>query len=542
MKYERASVYFLVFLLVLPSVFWIFIDQHVWPWDQSWYGQVSVDLYYKLTNSFTDWGRTMFAAFGIKAPAIAWFGQFFVPFRGILGSVDRALMISVLLAQFLTLLFVYKIIFIFSRGDRLSSILGAIIVSSGPLFIGISHQYFVEPFQLFVVTYFLFIVVRLKDWNRYDIALACIFAFSYAMLIKITSPLYIFFSVLVIFFYWFYNSKNIKLGQYLKDKKKIFLYSIAILFLSSVGCWYVINWNSIFQFMQLASSGSAAELYGTRAVFLDKFSLWLLFFQKSFFLPIILYAIGIVLALIVFIRWKDIRFQFAVSGNRNIFYISIASILLAITFFSFQINEETRYLLPLGTYVAIIICWLLYWAKIRFLIYVVLFLFLFQFTIVHIFTLGLFDMNVSETSAWATPVQIEKKQMNTLNTIIKETCNSESVGGINVVAVEFPYLNANSLEYYAAQRRLDSHLLCYYTSLGYAENDQEKAWNRLVNVVKPPYFVTVQMDSFGKADAFNAVSLPITKRIEKSGDFTELKTIHSESVRIFKSNTKKISQ
>ena len=32
-------------VLVLPSVVWIAIDRSIWPWDPSWYGEVSIDLW-----------------------------------------------------------------------------------------------------------------------------------------------------------------------------------------------------------------------------------------------------------------------------------------------------------------------------------------------------------------------------------------------------------------------------------------------------------------------------------------------------------------
>src|SRR6266567_3478961 len=90
---QKYFPYGVILLLIAPNIAWIFFDKHVWPWDQAWYGEVSVNLYYMLTHSISAWPSTMISAFGTKAPALAWFGQFFVPLSKFGLSIDEALLL-----------------------------------------------------------------------------------------------------------------------------------------------------------------------------------------------------------------------------------------------------------------------------------------------------------------------------------------------------------------------------------------------------------------------------------------------------------------
>ncbi len=86
-----AWAYLMMAALLIPSLFWTSRDHDVWPGDQAWYGEVSVDLWFWLGHSFKRWWGEMINGLYLKPPGIVWLGQFFVPFRGIFGSVEGAL-------------------------------------------------------------------------------------------------------------------------------------------------------------------------------------------------------------------------------------------------------------------------------------------------------------------------------------------------------------------------------------------------------------------------------------------------------------------
>jgi hypothetical protein len=72
-------------------------------WNEAIYGKGSVELFYTLSHSPKRWLRLIFNILHEQAPGVSWLGQFFVPV-GLLGSIDTALLVSIILTQALTLL------------------------------------------------------------------------------------------------------------------------------------------------------------------------------------------------------------------------------------------------------------------------------------------------------------------------------------------------------------------------------------------------------------------------------------------------------
>jgi len=531
---KKYAPYLISFILITPSLLWVFIDNRVWPWDQAWYGEVSVDLYYKfLNNSFFEWTKSMGSAFGIKAPAIAWFGQFFVPLSTIVGTIDRALMIQIIFIQFLSLVFIYRIVLLLTDKNKKLALLGTVIMASAPLFIGMGHQYFVESLQLFAVIFFIFIIINIGVWNKYNSIIAIFIVFAYAMLVKITSPLYLLLMMILGLFYFMRIIRKNSAKEYFKKKTSIFLYLIGISFLFAVFSWYVINWDNIYQFMKLASSGSAAELYGTKSDFLTKFRLWLVFFQKSFFISTIAYMIYCLLGFFLFqciLKFKQVM---TVKNSIVVFLVSLGSIFLVLIFFSFQINEETRYLLPILPYIVIAICLILNKMKNNFLIIFFLLIFFLQYFLVNSVALGIIKNTPQGISSWVMKKNSSKDDLKNIKALVKKTCVKESEFKINIVGVEFPWLNANSVSYYAMQDKLKTHIICYYTSLGYAENNVENAWRRFKSI-NPPFFIISDNEVTKNLEAFNGVSSRIIEKIKVDPDFVQQDFSQSNIIKIFK--------
>jgi hypothetical protein len=90
--------------VIFPSLIWIALDKSVWTWDPALYGKSSVELFFNLVYAPTDWISQMLDVLGGHAPAISWFGQFFVPLGYLLGSVDVGLLVFIRLTQAITLM------------------------------------------------------------------------------------------------------------------------------------------------------------------------------------------------------------------------------------------------------------------------------------------------------------------------------------------------------------------------------------------------------------------------------------------------------
>lgn len=65
---KTVLVYIFLLTTIFPSLIWISLDDRVFPWDQAWYGQVSIELFYKLAHSRHEWFDAMLSAFASKPP------------------------------------------------------------------------------------------------------------------------------------------------------------------------------------------------------------------------------------------------------------------------------------------------------------------------------------------------------------------------------------------------------------------------------------------------------------------------------------------
>jgi len=536
-KLNDLYVYLILLLSIVPSIIWAALDQRVWPWDQAWYAQVSVELFYRLTHSPLEWVRDMIAAFGIKAPAVSWLGQLFVPLGQIIGSIEFGLLLSILLTQFIVLLLIFQIILELTN-SRLISLVCSLFASSVPLSVALSHQYLVEPLQTASVTWTILIMVFSPQWKPRRILFNLISAISLGMLAKVTYPLYTFGPIIVIVYHIFNKSfKERSSDKLIQKKVDVFsaispLYISTIVLSSSFLLWYGKNFHTILSFSIQASSGEASLLYGEKAHFLYKLYYWLGAFQKSFFAPITMFLIIGVLILALSKSFYD----FNKSNNLVKFgyfdiatIVSLSQIMLVLACFSFQVNQENRYLLPLLPYLCLVISWTLKKVRQRLLTICVGFVIIFQLIIVQSQALGLTPAR-PELSYWLYSFDRNTTEKKTLSSLVNTTCsNKEEENRYNVIGLELPWFNANSATYFSSKHLLDRGFRCYYTSLGYAEKDIDKAWTRLFDL-NINYFATLKPRSQAEtANPLNLVSLPILERIQKSPKFTREAFVDDQS-------------
>jgi len=187
---RRIGPYGLLAAVLIPSAVWITMDRAVWPWDQAHYGEETVDLYRALSDPAVPWLHEMRNAVGFKPPGIAWLGQWVVPAGKWIGSIETALLGSVLVCQLGTL------ILVFSMGRRLLpdrpliAMTGAVLIGAAPLFVGMSHNYLVEPLQTLSVAWVFHIASRGTGGSRVRLAAELIAAAAVGMLAKMTTPAY----------------------------------------------------------------------------------------------------------------------------------------------------------------------------------------------------------------------------------------------------------------------------------------------------------------------------------------------------------------
>ena len=514
--------YLISLLFLSPSLYWIAQDHSVWPWDQAWYGQVSADLWFTLVNSPAEWLPAMWKAFGSKAPGIAWVGQWFVPIGRNLGSIESGLLLSILVVQFGSVVLIYKLGKEFLTHAEFA-FLGCLMLLSAPLFVGMSHQYLTEPLQLFAVTYLYWIAARARFWRGSQITGHLVLASGLGLASKVTFPLYCFIPGCIALYEARKGKEPAKPHTSPYSWTLVLLALAGIAVLGNVLLWYVKNGRTLIGFVKLASSSDIALYYGSSGNFLYKVQYWIGALQKSLAMPSVLLGVSIVFLIATGIRFANTERCRPLPCTRLTLLAAGAfvHVILVLTTFALNVNEESRYLLPLLPSVVVMFLWCVAFVQMRSVLVLTALLFIGQWAYVESRAFGFVPPN-DGMSHWVLPVQTNKGKMDELSRIVQLTCTPENTKGYSVAGIELPWLNANSLSFYASKWKLDSKLPCYFTSLGYAEKDPDRAWKR-VNNLNIEYFISLEETALPQLpNILNEVSLPVLKRIQADHRFTQL--------------------
>ncbi len=505
-------------LLLLPGVYWVLKDKTVWPYDQAWYGEVSVDLWYLLTHHPGEWAANMLSAFGTKAPGVAWLGQFFVPLGHVAGSIEFGLMLSILAAHFGTLLLMYRIGLALSSGSRAIALFGMLLAASAPLSAAMTHQYLVESLQVFAVTYIFWIATAAPKLSRLRLLAHLLTATSVALLAKTTSPMYCALAGVLAVISLFRATSWVKDRQD-RTKSLILLFIGSVLAAGALG-WYVHNFKTVVAFGKIATSGAVALDYGSAGTFYSKLAYWLRATQASFFIPFALPALSLIAFTGMYFAWKH-GYRARPKPANVLAAVALMHVFIVLALFSFQVNEENRYLLPLLPCIAICLMWVLARPMRSYTAALACILLAIQFAVTNAQALNFTKVNPN-ISYWLHPYSSDQTARAELTELIRVTSVPGAESRYNIVGVELPWLNANSLDYYAVKGRLETGRRSYFTSLGYAETDLERAWTRLeqIGIV---YFVSLEEDKQpSPPDFVNRVTLPALRRVASDPAFARV--------------------
>lgn len=513
-KFKRWLPYLLAILLIAPSLIWVSLDRHVWGVDQAWYGEVSIDLFYTLTHQPANWLAEMMAAFGTKTPAIAWFGQFFVPVGFLLGSTDAGLLVSVLVVQAVSLVLMFRTVQHLWPGRTLIAMAAAVSMASAPLFVGMSHQYFVEPLQLLAVVWFILIMSFAPTWNRAFVLAQLLAAASFAMLAKLSSPVFCIGPGLVALTTIFWSNSD--QAPFNWKQKRTVITAISALLLSIAAIyWYARNLETALQHAARSSSGRVAELFGKSDTFLNTLYYWLGATQRSFYLPVVLVIVSLAVGggIIIYVAKHSPRMKHTTLYAAT----ALLQIILVLATFSLSANRENRYLLPLLPYFSLLIGWALLQINKRLVTGVVVMAFSLQLLVSFGQALGIVSPN-PQISYWLQPIQPNSHDATVLRAIVSRTCTETGRERYSVVAVNLSWLNDHAASYYASKQRLQNGVKCYYSSIGFAQTDLKEA-EKFVKAVNPLYIVTVDPKLHNiPSGPFNRVSEDVLKRVLASDE------------------------
>ena len=511
-------------ILVLPSLVWAALDRSIWPWDPAWYGTVSLQLADTFGRNLHDWGALMTNAFGQKPPAIAWFGQLFVPLGDLFGQDESALLVSILICQAASLALVYAAAK--RMAGETAGLVAALLFAAAPVFVSQSHEYFAEPIQTVTIAWLIYILASAASW-RPALTLAQLpGVIALGLLAKLSTPAYMIapLAATLLLAYRHRNDGDAQppLG---KDPQVVAGGVVSILAVLGTLSWYRVNLDQALDHARLAAADTG--LYGTDRGFARQLPDWIERLRDVTFLPYVWLALAALAVVSLALAGRNGRRPSLWDPRVITVGACAASIVIVLVSFAMQPNEEARYLLGLVPFVAMLTALGISAARVRSLVATAVVILAAEFAVVTLQGFG-HARQASLTSYPLKPLTRDVGFPHALERAVAETCRPDSAYQINMVGADYGWLNHNYLSMLAIEEHADEGLTCYYTALGYAENDPDVAWKRLLEF-KSPYYISIDYGNAANPlpaaqqalvrpdDPFNKVNRAVYRRVLESG-------------------------
>lgn len=509
----------LLTVFAVPNLVWVLLDRRVWPWDQAWYGEVTADLFFLFAHAPDRWFSGMLSLMPSKPPLLAWLGQAIVPLGLAAGSIDVALLVFVVVLQIASLALIWTACRAVAPRNLPIVVAATLFAAAGPLFIGLSHQYLVEPLQILDVSASLFVAIRAPRMAGFRLLALLALLTIVGMGSKTTTFIYCGLFWAIAFGYGVQAARQRRWAW--GDPVAWVALAAAVLLGTVTAGWYLANMADMLAHIRAATEGADAELYGHRGTLLAKLPFWRDAVLTGFlvgwdrwilvFVPFTIMASAVLFPLGLWRRtW---RVEDAVT------FAASAHVVITIVLLAGQPNEETRFLAPLAPDLAVLLAWGLRAPALRLVGACAAATLTAQFAIVAAQSLG-WPVSTA-TSAWLLPVNLDRSDRITLHDLVLATCPASAADRINVVGPEYPQLNANSLAFFAAKERLMSGHRCSYTSLGYAENDVGRALARVKGMHTHDVILPQRSALPANPDPFNMALLGTQAAVASSPDFTK---------------------
>jgi hypothetical protein len=286
--------------------------------------------------------------------------------------------------------------------------------------------------------------------------------------------------------------------------------------------WYVVNWHLMVQHFINATTGEVALNYGSAGPLLSKLAFWLYFLSlgvSSFSIISIGLAALIIIATVVgvarILAAQPSHWLPGAIRSGTLFAITLSGTIVAtLLAYSLQINADTRFLMPLMPMIGALVAWSLNVLSQRLVSLVFLSAFTVNAVINHAYAHGV-SLVQMRFFPWLLQVHLSADNSETLTQAVDATCSRDASQRYKIIGVEYPEFNANSAAFYSAKRGLYP---CKYTSLGYAETDVQRAWDR-ITALEADYVVTFPPEKQRLPDFLNQVSRPIAERLAHDQKF-----------------------
>jgi hypothetical protein len=480
-------------LLVLPSVGWIVLDRSVWSWDPAWYGQASVDLYATLRSSPIDWLQGLAHTLPTKGPAIAWFGEFFVPLHRLVGSHERALLLSTIPVQ------AGSIALVFAAARRITSssaagIAAALMLAGSPLFLGVGHAYFAEPIQALAVAWILFVMVSARRWRPAFTVTQLALATMLGLLVKVSTPIYVALPALTALTGAVAVRRRRTTWPPVRDDIRLQVSTlIAGLCALAAVIWY---WNNLGTALAHARLSANSTYWGTSAGFGSKLWSWVDRLDASSFVRPFDAAFLLIASTVVVLALRRGRPRLLPTYRAGCYGACIVTVIGTIALFSLHTGDDSRFLLPLMPLIAVTLSGLFLLTPSRLGRFALIAVVASQFLVANLKTFTPATSTLvsytggPEQHRLITSPDRSRGLRHDLDELVSLSCVPGRQSSALVLA-EYPWLNHNTLQFIAHQARWSRN--CRYTSLPLGESGTQASKHVLGS--KASYLVSIDFGS-----------------------------------------------
>lgn len=506
------------FVLLAPSVVWIFRDLRVWPWDQAYYAELALKIHDGMEHGPVAALKAFLTVPDSRAPLLPWLAQAATPLIGLVGAPERALLLTNIAAGAVTLRLVYSATRRF--GGDLGMALAAMLLCAGTSdFIAFNHQFLVESVQSMAVAAVACIGLRADRLSWLRLAAATMFGVALALLAKTTSlgfvaPFLLYIGIVCAAA----GSKR----QFVSTGDAWLLLGASLPVAATIA-WYAMNWHGVVAHVMESTTGDIVLLYGAVRPLPVKLQLWsweLLRAVSPFpwlaGLILLVSAIAIIIAVVQQLRGglKDLLRAAIDSGL--LFALCLAGTIVAgLLAYSQAIAEDPRYLAPMVPLVVLLFSWSLATLQRRWLTGGAAVLLAFNWVATHAVAQGL--VSFPPAFGYLQPPRDELASVERMTRAVREGCDPRHPDRLNIIGAELPDFSAVSAWFYAEKLYRIRGYRCRYTSLGFAKSDVKFSIKRIYEI-DPEFIVTLPLDEL-RDNAFNHLSRPIAEWLATNPDF-----------------------
>jgi hypothetical protein len=507
--------------LLAPSVAWIFRDLRVWPWDQAYYAELTLKIHDAMVHGPLAGLKAFLTVPDSRAPLLPWLAQAATPLIGLVGSPERALMLTNIAAGAVTLWLIYSATRRF--GGDLGTALTAMLLCAGTSdFIALNHQFLVESVQSMAIAAVACIALRADRFSWLRLAAGMMIGVALALLAKTTSLGF----VVPFLLYIVIVCAAAGAKREPATSADVWLLLGASLLVAATIAWYAINWSAVTAHVIEATSGDIALLYGAARTLPVKLQFWsreslraLSPFPWLAGLILLVPVVAIVIAVARQLRGGPKNLLRAAVDSGLLFALCLLGTIVAgLLAYSRTIAEDPRYLAPMVPLAVLLFSWSLVTLQRRWLTVGTAVLLAFNWAATHAIAQGF--VSSSPALVYLQAPQAEPASIERMTRAVREGCDPRHPDRLNIIGAELPDFSAVSAWFYAEKLYRTLGYRCNYTSLGYAQSDVNTAIKRIYEI-DPDFIVTLPLEQLHD-DPFNHLSRPIAEWLAANRDFERM--------------------